>query len=62
HEDGIRHLRLFNVSQVDHLQYGQSIPEPSVAGLLLLSLLGLWKRKRASPLGRCEPCDSLQPY
>ena len=62
HEDGIRHLRLFNVSQVDHLQYGQSIPEPSVAGLLLLSLLGLWKRKRASPLGRCESCDSLQPY
>jgi hypothetical protein len=46
HEDGIARLSLFNVSQVDHLQYGYAIPEPSTPFLILASLLPLLQRRR----------------
>ena len=45
-EEGISMLELVNVSQVDHLQYGYAIPEPSTALLTLLALPLLGRRKR----------------
>ncbi len=46
HEDGIARLSLFNVSQVDHLQYGYAIPEPSTSFLIGTSLIPFLRRKR----------------
>lgn len=49
HSDGIERIQLDNVAQVDHLQYGYSIPEPSISGLLALTMGGfLLRRKRSS--------------
>jgi hypothetical protein len=45
-EEGISSLALVNVSQVDHLQYGYAIPEPSSALLTLIALPLLARRKR----------------
>jgi hypothetical protein len=45
-EEGIATLLVNNVSQVDHLQYGSAIPEPSTALLSLFSLSLLARRKR----------------
>jgi len=46
HEDGIARLSLNNVWQVDHLQYGYAIPEPSSAILTLTALFPLLRRRR----------------
>jgi len=48
HEEGIHRLSLSNVWQVDHLQYGYAIPEPSTPLLILASLLPLFQRRRPS--------------
>jgi len=40
-EEGIGSLAISNATQVDHLQYGFSIPEASSSLMLALSLLGL---------------------
>jgi hypothetical protein len=48
HEEGIHRLALSNVWQVDHLQYGYAIPEPSTSLLILTSLLPLFQRRRPS--------------
>lgn len=45
-EEGIQSLVLGNVSQVDHLQYGFSIPEPSSILLVFLSGAVLLRRTR----------------
>lgn len=48
HSEGIERIQLDNVEQVDHLQYGFSIPEPSSAMMLLvcaLSVFGFRKRR-----------------
>jgi len=46
-EEGISALILGNAGQVDHLQYGYSIPEPSTSGLCLLAgFLGLLTRRK----------------
>lgn len=45
-EEGIATLLMNNVLQVDHLQYGYAIPEPSTPLLTLLSLSFLLRRKR----------------
>lgn len=48
HSEGIKNLVLFNAEQVDHLQYGYSIPEPNVSSLFALTAGGfLLRRKRA---------------
>ena len=47
HEDGIARLSLSNVWQVDHLQYGYAIPEPSTAFLALTALFPLLRRRRS---------------
>lgn len=48
HSEGIESLVLFNAEQVDHLQYGYSIPEPTSNGLLALAAgCFLLRRKRA---------------
>ncbi|MDF1714023.1 MAG: hypothetical protein P1U90_17435 [Akkermansiaceae bacterium] len=44
-EEGIATLLVNNVSQVDHLQYGYAIPEPSTAFLSLLGLSLLARRR-----------------
>ena len=50
HEDGIAGLYLEKVDQLDHLQYGFSIPEPSITSLFAFSALGLaLRRKRNLP-------------
>ncbi len=46
HEDGIARLSLSNVWQVDHLQYGYAIPEPSTSFLIGTSLIPFLRRKR----------------
>jgi hypothetical protein len=46
HSEGISRLMVENVRQVDHLQYGYSIPEPSSALLLIFGSLWSLKRKR----------------
>lgn len=47
HEEGIARFGLSGVSQIDHLQYGYSIPEPSTSGLCLLACsLGLIARRK----------------
>ena len=43
---GISQLIVNNARQIDHLQYGYAIPEPSTS-LFLLPALGLFRRKRA---------------
>ncbi len=48
HEDGIARLSLSNVWQVDHLQYGYAIPEPSTCLLVLAGLFPLFQRRRPS--------------
>jgi hypothetical protein len=45
-EEGIATFLINNVSQVDHLQYGYAIPEPSSALLTLIALPLLARRKR----------------
>jgi hypothetical protein len=45
-EEGISTFLINNVSQVDHLQHGYAIPEPSTALLTLLALPLLGRRKR----------------
>ena len=47
HEEGIHRLSLSNVWQVDHLQYGYAIPEPSTAFLSLAALLSFFRRHRS---------------
>ena len=46
HEEGIRALQISNVSQLDHLQYGYAIPEPSASGMLLLAVIGRCSLRR----------------
>jgi len=46
HEEGIHRLSLSNVWQLDHLQYGYAIPEPSTSLLILGTLLPLLRRRR----------------
>jgi len=48
HEDGIARLSLSNVWQVDHLQYGYAIPEPSTSFLIGTALIPFLRRRRAS--------------
>ncbi len=48
HEDGIAQIFMSNVNQIDHLQYGYSIPEPSASLLTLLSLVLLTSNRRRS--------------
>ena len=48
HEDGIAQIFMSNVNQIDHLQYGYSIPEPSASLLTLLSLGLLTSKRRRS--------------
>ena len=43
--EGISRLFISNVHQIDHLQYGYAIPEPSTA-VFLLAVLGLLRRRR----------------
>jgi hypothetical protein len=45
-EEGIRRFRARNTLQVDHLQYGYAIPEPSVAALVALTAFALHQRQR----------------
>lgn len=45
-ESGITRLNIRNVAQIDHLQYGYAIPEPSVIGLLLPCGLMALRRHR----------------
>ena len=48
-EEGIGSLRIANASQVDHLQYGYSIPEPSTSAFgMMMILVGVMKRRRKS--------------
>jgi len=47
HEDGIHRLSLSNVWQLDHLQYGYAIPEPSAALLIMTALLPFLRRRRS---------------
>lgn len=48
-DSGITRLNIDNVAQIDHLQYGYAIPEPSVAGMCAatLALACLRRRRRA---------------
>jgi hypothetical protein len=48
-EEGIRRISGSNTFQVDHLQYGYAIPEPSTTALSLIATsLGLLRRKRGT--------------
>lgn len=46
HEAGIESFHMSNVEQIDHLQYGYAIPEPSCGVLFLLGIMGLLGRRR----------------
>jgi hypothetical protein len=47
-DEGIVNLRIQNVFQLDHLQYGYSIPEPTVCSFFALAVGGgFLRRKRA---------------
>ena len=49
-ENGIASMSIQNVVQVDHLQYGFSIPEPSITAMFFLSALSVaFRRKRLLP-------------
>jgi len=55
-EDGIGGLQISKVDQLDHLQYGFSIPEPSVTSLFALSAFGLaFRRKRTLQMKKRQP-------
>ncbi len=45
-EEGIRRFRATNTLQVDHLQYGYGIPEPSVTALMALAAFAFFHRRR----------------
>lgn len=45
-EEGIRRFRARNTLQVDHLQYGYAIPEPSVAALIAMAAFAFHRRQR----------------
>jgi hypothetical protein len=45
-EEGIRRFRGINTLQVDHLQYGYGIPEPSVITLMTLAAFASFPRRR----------------
>ena len=45
-DEGIANLRISNVAQIDHLQYGYAIPEPSASGMLLLAVIGRCSLRR----------------
>ncbi len=45
-EGGIRRFRATNTLQVDHLQYGYGIPEPSVITLMALAAFAFFHRRR----------------
>ena len=51
HEEGIHRLALSNVWQVDHLQYGYAIPEPSTSFLAFIALVPLFGRTRDGEAG-----------
>jgi len=46
-EDGISEFYMFNVFQVDHLQYGYAIPEPSTALLIIGTFPFVFRRRRS---------------
>lgn len=46
HSEGITSFAIGNVFQIDHLQYGYAIPEPTTAGFLMIALALLGRRRR----------------
>jgi hypothetical protein len=50
HEEGLTRISLSNVWQVDHLQYGFALPEPSTSVLTFAAVLPLlfWRRSRVT--------------
>ena len=49
-EEGIAKLQIRNASQVDHLQYGYSIPEPSTStfGMVMILVVVMKRRRKIS--------------
>lgn len=47
-EGGISEFSMDNVFQVDHLQYGYAIPEPTVSSLFLIAAGGFFLRRKRS--------------